>query len=87
MRNLKTTFLGLALVAGIASASATKIAHTPNKLLPTYDWTGNGPNGDGAIFGKTVPEAIDHYGCQFGTEDCATGVPTAGGENEVLRKN
>ena len=83
--NFKTAVMALALVASVTTVFATKIVRTPNKLLPTYNWTD--VNNSNPIFGKTVPEAIEHYGCETGHELCATGVPTAGGEDQLLKKN
>ncbi|MCX2450056.1 DUF6520 family protein [Pedobacter sp. PLR] len=67
MKSLKSTFLALAIVAGVGGAFATKAANTSSTLDPMYSWTGSNS------FTGTIPQAQLHYGCSGSKAVCATG--------------
>lgn len=78
MKNFKTSLLAIALIAGIGSAFAAKIAQTPKSNETTYDWTrtsGSPIPGEVSPFnGKTMEEAELNYGCDGDGLQCARGV-------------
>jgi hypothetical protein len=87
MKNLKTTFLALALVAGVSGAFVTQAANTANVQAPTYNWNGSGPNGSGPLNGKTVAQAKTFYGCPGSNAFCARGTdPNGILPDQIIRK-
>jgi hypothetical protein len=75
MKNLKTTILSLALLAGVTGAFATKATVSAKVQTPTvYNWTKPGsPNYQG-----TVPGAQSNYNCSGAGAVCATGTRVSG---------
>ncbi|MBW4888945.1 hypothetical protein KXQ82_04435 [Mucilaginibacter sp. HMF5004] len=82
MKKFKNGLLALALVLGVSGAFVSKTHAAPKAFDIVYDWT----SPDQGVFSGTREEAIDHYGCENGSQLCATG--TAEGQpDSVLEKN
>ncbi|MFD0749231.1 hypothetical protein ACFQZS_03695 [Mucilaginibacter calamicampi] len=83
MKKFKTVLLGVALLAGISGAIATKVQATPKADEDRYNWTSNSnapshPNA--SLPNATIGEAKANFGCSGGGATCADGVDP----NEVL---
>jgi spermidine/putrescine-binding protein len=81
MKKLKNSMLAIALLAGISGAFITKAAQASKRVDTLYNWTGasNAPQNPGAqLNDATVATANANYGCNTGTNICATGTKVSG---------
>lgn len=73
--------LAIALMAGISGALVSQTAHASKPVDTFYDWTGasNAPQNPGAqLNNATVATATSFYGCNGGTNTCASGNKVSG---------
>ncbi|PTT00715.1 hypothetical protein DBR11_09295 [Pedobacter sp. HMWF019] len=85
MKSLKTTFLALALVAGVSGAFVTKTANAAsNAKQVSYDWIrfDRAGNITGTLTNKTVAQAQLITGCTGSNQLCASAI-----SGPVLRYN
>jgi hypothetical protein len=81
MKTLKTSLLAIALMAGISGALVSQTAQASKPVDARYDWTGasNAPQNPGAqLNNATVTTATSFYGCNSGTNVCASGNKVSG---------
>jgi hypothetical protein len=81
MKKLKTSILAIALIAGISGAFVTKTAHASKPVDTLYDWNSasNAPQNPGTeLDNATVTTATANFGCNSGTNICATGTKVSG---------
>ena len=81
MKKLKTSFLAIALLAGISAAFVQKVSASANGKFTTYNWTHFDQSGNpiGTLDNATVQQARDQLGCPGSVSvKCATapGAPT-----------
>ncbi|WP_316837261.1 hypothetical protein [Pedobacter nutrimenti] len=77
MKHLKTTFLALALIAGVSGAFVTKTANAASTAKQvSYDWIRFDRAGHiiGTLTNKTVAQAQSITGCTGTNELCASAV-------------
>ncbi|PTS91493.1 hypothetical protein DBR11_28950 [Pedobacter sp. HMWF019] len=77
MKSLKTTFLALALIAGVSGAFVTKTANAAsNAKQTTYDWIQFDRAGHiiGTFTNKTVAQVIALTGCNSSNQLCASAI-------------
>lgn len=73
--------LAVVLMTGISGAFVTNHAQASKKVDTFYNWTGasNSPQHPGATLNNaTVTSATNFYGCNSGTNVCATGNKVSG---------
>jgi hypothetical protein len=88
MKKFKTGLLALALVVAVGGTFATKVASAAKRSDPTYNWTSASiapSNPSSTLNNATRAVAVDHFGCDQGTQDCADGTKVSGtGSNTAI---
>jgi hypothetical protein len=81
MKKLKTSFLAIALIAGVSGAFITKIAYAAKRSDAIYKWSStsiapDNPNQNN--YDDTHVGAVAHFGCETGSQLCASGTKISG---------
>ncbi len=79
--SLKSKILLGAILMGGTVAGAHTISNIPSAQETRYDWVGEDDapeNPGGTLNNQTVSQAIGHFGCSEGDNECAKGTRVSG---------